>query len=347
MNRFIDLISIRHVQISLYMIIACNSLGQNKKEQIAILNSQLDSVQKLHVSDSVQHTNTINTLHREYSILTAQYEKSEKLIDSKSRTIREKNELIQFLNKEKIEIMKENNGLRRKKNSLNILIDSLKNENSKSFKLPNVWYSIPGYLPSEAYSQFFDSKNSKVVASITYLQANSLKVAFAIYESKEDRFVDYNNQISFGYKQFLKYVVGTFKNDKFILEKQWEQTVGPSMFDDHIEHVDVQITDLDDNGAYELWFVNNSYEGISDVSPTDLTIYTLMQDDLIKSEASTCDGIQAHEYFGKNTGISTGDSGFNEFIDDNLKNLKNPFDKNSVFFEYLKILVEKNSCGAP
>ena len=327
------------------MIIACNSLGQNKKEQIAILNYQLDSVRKLYVSDSVQYTNTINTLNREYSILTDQYQESEKLVDSKSRTIREKNELIQSLNKEKIEIMKDNNGLRRNNNSLNILIDSL--ENSKSLNLPSVWYSIPKYFPSEAYSQFFDSKNSEVVAAITYLQANSLKVAFAIYESKEDRFVDYENQISFGYKKFLKYVVGTFKNDRFILEKQWEQTVGPSMFDDHIEHVDVQITDLDNNGSYELWFVNNSYEGISDVSPTDLTIYTLMQDDLFKSDASTCDAIQAHEYFGKNTGISTGDYGFNEFIDDNLKNLKNPFDKNSVFFEYLKILVEKNSCGAP
>ena len=327
------------------MIIACNSLGQNKKEQIAILNSQLDSVRKLYVSDSVQYTNTINTLNREYSILTVQYEESEKLIDSKSRTIREKNELIQSLNKEKIEIMKDNNGLRRNNNSLNIRIDSL--ENSKSLNLPSVWYSIPRYFPSEAYSQFFDSKNSELVAAITYLQANSLKVAFAIYESKEDRFVDYENQISFGYKKILKYVVGTYKNDKFILEKQWEQTVGPSMFDDHIEHVDVQITDLDDNGSYELWFVNNSYEGISDVSPTDLTVYTLMQDDLIKSEASTCDGIQAHAYFGKNTGIPTDESGFNEFIDDNLKNLKNPFDKNSVFYEYLKILVEKNSCGAP
>lgn len=331
--------------ISLYLIIACNSLGQNKKEQIAILNYQLDSVRKLKVSDSVQYTNTINTLNREYIILNDQYQESEKLVDSKSRTIREKKELIQSLNKEKIEIMRDNNVLRRNNNSLTILIDSL--ENFKSLNLPNVWYSFPGYFPSEAYTKFFDSKNSEVVAAITYLQANSLKVAFAIYESKEDRFVDYENQISFGYKKYLKYFVGTFQDDRFILEKQWEQTVGPSMFDDHIEHVDVQITDLDDNGFYELWFVNNSYEGISDVSPTDLTIYTLTQGALIKSEASTCDGIQAREYFKKNAGISSDESGVSDFIENNLKNLKNPFDKNSLFFEYFKILVEKNSCGTP
>lgn len=327
------------------LIIGHISLCQNKKQQIAILTFQKDSLKRLYQSDSTSLNNDLNQINSDYRLLSEKFESVQLLIKEKSNTIQTKSALIQSLNIQKMDIMKENNELKKNQNILKLKLDSLSNLISNTRNLLPLWHSNPNYLLQETINSYLTAKNSKLVSSISFLEADKLKFSFVIHEIKEDRFVNYDNQIAFGYKHYLKYYIGSFSDEIFTLEEQWEQSVGPSEFDDGIGHVDFQLTDIDQDGEYEVWYVNDSFEGISDVSPTLLTIYFYNASTINEYTASTCDGIMAREFFGLSSDYSISET--EEFVAQNIAQLKTQIDESSIYFNFLSELVRKNSCGAP
>ena len=130
----------RYLFVFLTLVIGVNSMAQSKKEQIAILTNRLDSLNKEYIKDTTYLSNTVETIDREYTILSMQYEEAQELIKKKSATISEKTNTIKSLNTKNMELMEELKKIRLSINAMEIenkrikkSLDSLKSINSSEF----------------------------------------------------------------------------------------------------------------------------------------------------------------------------------------------------------------------
>lgn len=147
----------KYLFVFLTIVSSLYSLGQSKKEQIAILTNRLDSLNREYIKDTAYLNNTINTIDREYSILSDQYDKAQQLIKKKSATISENKNTIKSLNSRNIELNTENMNFQKKIKDLDELIRELKlmSQNSDSdyenILLINGVYSNNPNVKSERY----------------------------------------------------------------------------------------------------------------------------------------------------------------------------------------------------
>jgi len=249
-------------------------------------------------------------------------------------------------------ITKNNNQLINDYSKLKLISDSISNVIYNTHKLLPLWHSGPSYYTQDIINSYLTAKNSSLVYEVSVLAADKLIFSFVIRGEKEVRYYSHDhNQIISGYKQYLKYYIGSFSDEIFTLHQHWEQSVGPSDYDNGIAHVDFQLTDIDQDGEYEFWYVNDSFEGKSDVSPTDLTVYFYNASTLNKYTGIICDGIDADEYFhiysDYEYSVSEYMEAFGDLGADNIAQLKTQIDESSIYFNFLSELVRKNSCGAP
>ncbi|MDA9986679.1 hypothetical protein N9E11_01475 [Crocinitomicaceae bacterium] len=113
----------KYIFVFLTFVISLNSIAQSKKEQIAILTARLDSLNKEYVEDTTYLSNTAETIDREYTIMSMQYDEAKEQLQKKSVTITEKSNTIKSLNAKNMELMQEMKSLRQ----TNIILhDSLK-----------------------------------------------------------------------------------------------------------------------------------------------------------------------------------------------------------------------------
>jgi predicted nuclease with TOPRIM domain len=113
----------KYIFVFLTFVISINSTAQSKKEQIAILTARLDSLNKEYVKDTTYLSNTVETINREYTIITMQYDEAREQLQKKSATITDKSNTIKSLHAKNMELMQEMKSLRQKNIILN---DSLK-----------------------------------------------------------------------------------------------------------------------------------------------------------------------------------------------------------------------------
>ena len=97
----------KYLFVFLTLVIGVNSMAQSKKEQIAILTNRLDSLNKEYIKDTTYLSNTVETIDREYTIMSMQYEEAQELIKKKSVTISEKTNTIKSLNKKNMQLMED------------------------------------------------------------------------------------------------------------------------------------------------------------------------------------------------------------------------------------------------
>ena len=118
----------KYLFLFLTLVIGLHSMAQSKKEQIAILTYRVDSLKREYLKDTTQLQNTIETMEREYTILSDQYDEAQELIKKKSATISEKTNTIKSLNTQNMELME---NLKQKIDSNNILTTQLKTIKNK------------------------------------------------------------------------------------------------------------------------------------------------------------------------------------------------------------------------
>ena len=88
-------------------------MAQSKKEQIAILTNRLDSLNKEYIKDTTYLSNTVQTIDREYAIMSMKYDEAQDVIKKKSATISEKTNTIKSLNGKNMELMEDLKELRK------------------------------------------------------------------------------------------------------------------------------------------------------------------------------------------------------------------------------------------
>ena len=122
----------KYLTVFLTLVIGLHSMAQSKKEQIAILTYRVDSLKREYLKDTTQLQNTIETMEREYTILSDQYDEAQELIKKKAATISEKTNTIKSVNNENMHLMEERKELQKKLNELELSFkdykDSLKND---------------------------------------------------------------------------------------------------------------------------------------------------------------------------------------------------------------------------
>lgn len=107
----------------LTFVISINSIAQSKKEQIVILNSRLDSLNKAYVKDTIILGKAIRKIDGDKNLLLEQLDKTKDQLNKKSATVTEKSNTIKSLNAKNMELMQEMKSFRQ----TNIILhDSLK-----------------------------------------------------------------------------------------------------------------------------------------------------------------------------------------------------------------------------
>ena len=116
----------KYIFVFLTFVLSLNSIAQSKKEQIAILTARLDSLNKEYIKDTTYLSNTIETVDREYSIISMQYDEAKDQLKKKSATITDKSNTIKSLNTKNMELMEASKKLYQKIQELEFKIKSLK-----------------------------------------------------------------------------------------------------------------------------------------------------------------------------------------------------------------------------
>lgn len=96
----------------LTLVISINSFAQSKKEQIVILNSRLDSLNKAYVKDTIGLGKAIRKIDGVKDALSEQLDKTKEQLIKKSATVTEKSNTIKSLNAKNMELMQDLNVLR-------------------------------------------------------------------------------------------------------------------------------------------------------------------------------------------------------------------------------------------
>ena len=110
----------KYIFVFLTFVISLNSIAQSKKEQIAILTARLDSLNKEYVKDTTYLSNTVETIDREYTIMTMQYDEAQEQLKKKSATITDKSNTIKSLNAKNMGFMTELKVMRESLNSMDL-----------------------------------------------------------------------------------------------------------------------------------------------------------------------------------------------------------------------------------
>ena len=116
----------KYILVILTLSIGVNTIAQSKKEQIAILTARLDSLNKEYIKDTTYLSNTVETIDRDYTIMSMQYDEAKDQLKKKSATITDKSNTIKSLNTKNMELMEASKKLYQKIQELEIKIKSLK-----------------------------------------------------------------------------------------------------------------------------------------------------------------------------------------------------------------------------
>ena len=116
----------------LALVISINSFAQSKKEQIVILNSRLDSLNKAYVKDTIVLGKAIRKIDGVKDVLSEQLDKTKEQLNKKSATVTENSNTIKSLLAKNMELMQdlkvlriEQKNIAAQKKALRVSLDSI------------------------------------------------------------------------------------------------------------------------------------------------------------------------------------------------------------------------------
>jgi len=211
--------TMKYLFVFITLVIGVNSMAQSKKEQIAILTIRLDSLNKEYIKDTTYLSNTVETIDREYSILSMQNDEAQDVIKKKSATISEKTNTIKSLNKKNMELMEELKEMRKSLKILTLENKRMKQSLDTSKKLIYTYYDkddvISGYEEMKEDAQgHYDA-----LLEINTSWAEDKKEMLKDYEGKEDKLIEKAAK-----DDDAKGALEDYRNRQFKYEKAlWEQ----------------------------------------------------------------------------------------------------------------------------
>lgn len=254
------------------------SNAQNKKEQIEALNFSIDSLKnvlstaRLTFSDSLDKERTNSSQQK---TVIDQQQKEIELATLQSKNL---NSQLNDLTKEEVLLKKEIEDLKIKQQELNkteIQSFTLIKNSSHLFLIDHfkkTLFKYPEIKPRSDYksnSEFFTSKSELTECEIWW-QDND---AYALVVVREIRYIkeaDWNDEI--GTEISLNYYVLKYNNGQFEKEYSWCEKVDVCPVDEDNNNINFQITDLNKDGKFEVWCVNENY-CMGGVDPKNLNIY--------------------------------------------------------------------------
>jgi hypothetical protein len=335
----------RILLIILSHLICFNALPQSKKEQIEILTGRADSLNTVLGSERSSNINkvnelnlTIKTLENQITILTDNLSKlSSELLESKKENLVRQKDMVDL----KLLIDK-------KSDSIRLISEETKNGNQKvSFSLDFIFseeiitqfkkiaFKYPGLNSGD--KKYFEINNSNLLISKLYFEDKKLN---ALLISKDRVYIAEENE---KYPQeILNFFIVDCQNPnsmKVIHKWSSETSVCPVDLDNDI--LDVQFTDLDNDGNVEVWIVNEKYcRGGVDL--TDLLVFKYEDREHCTLESMT----NQHFIIDSETNSTMDDS----FIRSSYEKEPLIFDfcfsnSDTIFLNFAKHLREKNIYG--
>ena len=108
----------KNLLLVLALFVGFNAMAQSKKEQIAILTSRLDSLNREFVKDTILLGNKLNSIDRKYVNLSKEFDNINAKINDKSKTISSKSNTIKALNTKNTSLRKRQRQFRHYNNSI-------------------------------------------------------------------------------------------------------------------------------------------------------------------------------------------------------------------------------------
>ena len=286
--------NLRIIQLT-FLFFFANSLtwGQNKKEQLERMKSTIDSMSNYLIFSNKRFEDSL-FLER---LKSAKQQEIIKDQMEQINLIQEQNEFLRFQN---ITLLEELNSLKKKLDEISFKKDSMDYSEKQYFTLlndePTLIHQSKEYreiikdfkkrflkYPENNLNEQFNVPSySKLTEVEIWWEGNTscaltvVKDVKMIIEAGNDAFPEIS----------LTYYVLRFKNNQFEKEFSWQKKLDPCHLDSENSNIKFQITDLNKDGKFEIWCVNENYcKG--GIQPSDLFIYLYQNGELYTMKSAT------------------------------------------------------------
>jgi hypothetical protein len=248
--------------------------SQNKKEQIEALNFSVDSLKtvlttvRLTYSDSLEKERKISS-QQKLLINEQQKEKENTMLELTNYKAQ-----ISVLTNEEVLLKKEIEDFKTKLYALN----------NSEIQSCNVYKNdISSFLLDYFKSTLLKNPDSEMSECQMWWQGN-VPYALVITKDVKQLKAEFDDEM---YPEIsLNYYILKYSNGKFEKEYNWREKVNVCPVDSDNKNIDFRITDLNRDGQYEIWTVNENYcKG--DVSPNNLNIYMYEKSKLYSMKSVT------------------------------------------------------------
>ncbi len=342
---FLKVNSMKNTLTIFIFFVSLFTYSQSKKEQIEILTSRVDSLNQIIGLERGSNVNKLNELN----LLTIKLESQiTDLTNNLAKLNAELKESKVYNQNNKKEIDELKILIDKKSDSIRLISEATKNGNQKvSFSVDFIFSEniitqfnkIALKYPSlnSKDKKYFETNNSNLLISKLYFEDNKLN---ALLISKDRNYVTEGNEKN--PQEILNFFIVDCQSPnsmKVIHKWSSETSVCPVDLDNDI--LDVQFTDLDNDGNVEVWIVNEKY-CIGGVDFTDLLVFKYEEREHCTLESMT----NQHFIIDSETNSTMDDS----FIRGSYEKEPLIFDicfsnSDSIFLNFAKHLREKNIYG--
>lgn len=257
-----------------YCFILSMAFSQNKKEQIEALNFSIDSLKNVLSTARLTFSDSLNkerTTSSQQKLVIDQQQKEIELATLQSKNL---NSQLNDLTKEEVLLKKEIEVLKIKQQELNkteIQSFTLIKNNSHPFLIDHFKKTLFKYPELKTNNLDIIKSNSKLTECEIWWQGDNA-YAFVVVKDVNMVKTEIYDEIGIYPEISLNYYVLKYNSGQFEKEYSWCEKVDVCPVDEDNNNINFQITDLNKDGKFEIWSVNENY-CMGGVDPKNLNIY--------------------------------------------------------------------------
>lgn len=264
------------------------SFSQNKKEQIEALNFRIDSLNNVLLTSRITFSDSLEKERTKISQQKLVIDQQQKEIELKTLQSKNLTSQINDLTKEEALLKEEIEDLKIKQQELNkteIQSFTLVKNNSHLFLIDHFKKTLFKYPELKTNNLDIKKSNSELTECEIWWQGD---IAYAFVAVKDINMVktELYDEIGIYPEISLNYYVLKYNDGQFEKEYSWCAKVDVCPVDEDNNNINFQITDLNKDGKFEIWCVNENYcKG--DVSPNNIIVYMYEKSSLYSMKSVT------------------------------------------------------------
>jgi len=278
------------VLLIIYIVLGCGinySFSQNKKEQIEALNFRIDSLNNVLLTSRITFSDSLEKERTKISQQKLVIDQQQKEIELKTLQSKNLSSQINDLTKEVLLLKEEIEDLKIKQQELNkteIQFFTLVTNNFHLFLIDHFKKTLFKYPELKTDNLDIKKSHSELTECEIWWQDND---AYALVVVREIRYIkDPEWDDETGTEISLNYYVLKYTNGKFEKEYTWCSKVDLCHVDSENKNINFQITDLNKDGNFEIWCVNENYcKG--GVDPNNIIVYMYEKSSLYSMKSVT------------------------------------------------------------